>query len=63
MDGKEHHSLSLLVQVSLKRKYVDKVYLGEEGPLSIVDDEEHHSHPLLVQVSLERKYVDKVDPG
>jgi hypothetical protein len=25
MDGEEHHSLPLLVQVSLKRKYVDKV--------------------------------------
>ncbi len=30
MDGEEHHSLPLLVQVSLKRKFVDKVDLGEE---------------------------------
>ncbi len=63
MDGEEHHTLPLLVQVSLKRIYVDKVDLGEEGLTLVVNGEEHHSLPLLVQVSLKRKYVDKFDPG
>ncbi len=63
MDGEKHHSLPLLVQVSLKRKYVDKVDMGEVGLTHVVNGEEHHSLPLLVQVSLKRKYVDKVDPG
>ncbi len=60
MDYEEHHSLPLLVQVSLKRKYVDKVDPGQVGLTHVMDGEEHYSLALLLQVSLKRKYVDKV---
>ncbi len=52
MDGEEHHSLSLLVQVSLNRKYVDTVNLGEDALIKKLCGFPSPGGMLLIKLSL-----------